>query len=133
MIARSNTRERMTTSRKKASLRATIAAQEEQITKLEAERERLRKLYQNALLELEKMRRGLVGPKSEKYRAQEEQLSLLGMLMEALPPVGELATPATPEPTPPPKRHTPHGRRKPDDLSHLPVVVIRLEIGRAHV
>lgn len=112
-----------------AGLRATIAEQQKQIAKLEAERERLRKLYEKALFELEKMRRGLVGPKSEKLRVAEEQLSLLETLLSSLPPVSEPAPDPLPAPSPEPKqkKHTPHGRRKPDDLSHLPVVVMRLE------
>lgn len=121
----------MTSRSKEATLRATIAEQQKQIEKLEAERERLRKLYEKTLFELEKMRRGLVGPKSEKLRVAEEQLSLLETLLSSLPPVGtpEPASepPAAPLADPKPKRHTPHGRRKPDDLSHLPVIVMRLE------
>lgn len=123
----------MTARSNEAGLRATIAAQQQQIAKLEAERERLRKLYEKALFELEKMRRGLVGPKSEKLRVAEEQLSLLETLMSALPPASappaEPAAPPGPEPRsrPKPKRQTPHGRRKPEDLSHLPVLVMRME------
>lgn len=119
----------MRTRSNEATLRATIAAQRQQIAKLEAERLRLRKLYEKALFELEKMRRGLVGPKSEKMRVAEEQLSLLETLMSALPPASAPATesPEPSKPEPKQKKHTPHGRRKPDDLSHLPVVVMRIE------
>lgn len=71
----------MELSKTEFALRAQLAEKDAQI-------ERLQKAYAKALLELEKLRRGLVGPKTEKFRAAEQQLSFLESLLQTFPPVG---------------------------------------------
>ena len=124
----------MTSRKKKPALQAQLAEKEEQIKQLVTERDQLRKAYAKALFELEKLRRGLIGPKTEKFRVAEEQLSFLASMLETFPPLGsetsegEAKDALEPEPAPEPrKKPTAHGRRKPEDLGALEVRVLRLE------
>ena len=116
----------MDLSKTELALRAQLAEKDAQI-------ERLQKAYAKALLELEKLRRGLVGPKTEKFRAAEQQLSFLESLLQTFPPVGstnepEVADSPSPSNAPEPRKSGgQHGRRKPADLGDLEVHVLRLE------
>jgi transposase len=110
---------------------AELVAQKAALQKLADEHARLRKTYQQVLLELEKLKRGVVGPKSERIKQAEQQLSLLEALLSSMPPIGATESDgADTEPQAPAhktKKRAPHGRRHPESLEHLPTVTIRLE------
>jgi len=108
--------------REQTSMREVLARVEAERARLEAERGEYRKLYLMLLEENERLKRGLLGQKSERLRKNEGQLTLamLGMMLgdgdgKAVPPSEEETV----------REHT---RRKPTGRKPLPEHLPRVEI-----
>jgi transposase len=89
------------------------------------ERDTYRRAYEAALLELERLKRGLFGQKAEKVDAAQVAL-FFEPFRKVLEAVESEAGDGDSPPDPPPSKRKPHGRRKLSD-ANLPEEILRIE------